>query len=1537
MHVRCLTRMPDKMNQLHEPDVTSERVGCRFGVKVSDHMPISKFGNFVTHNNYVAPRSVVFFENEETVARTLGNETNNSARLPQNTLPSHSAYSTDQCSSNEDNDRPTCNCNCVRNHRNQNSTRKRNTRRDLHLCIPSIMKFCFNKIFQLSITRRQDHPWRTRWIFIVLIYLFVIITANECAIGIETSGWTEPQGDIIIKYGNPLQIFCVLNEAYVEKHYPGKNSSDLMFYRNSKIMEPEFITIINRTTIMLYQELPPPSDDLYYCFLNLTKEGENQSKEGVCLNQVVIGFEPKAPNNFTCISRNWENINCTWDPPQNYVHTEYELAFKLNGGRRGVRRVYPCPKDCSNKTYCCWTQYSSPMYRQAYENYTFMMHIHNKFGSLNVTYKVDHFAQVIPEKAVNLLVLNKTSNSALLQWSLPFPLQSFPPGLTYKIMYQNHWDKIKDWKVIIIDAESQKHSHKPQFNLTGLEYANTVYDVRVFLKSAKAVGENMYSDFSVITFRTLSTLPSFPPRTDIGSFEIIENNGRRDVYLYWQTIPQTSENGDNFKYQINYVEENGHKIIIEPIEMTRTYAKFKGLSFNNYRFRIISTNKVGFNKNYTEISVPSRNEMPHEPIAFTKMAFDRGLYELSWKPPITYKDTTNPITNYTIFWCDNERDRPYQCTGFLNWIHVSKTTTVYNMTVPDPNKVYQFAISANSNKGSSGMIWSSCTVIHTKVLSKMKSVWINRIGSDFIEVGWKLDCSDRIGIVEGFKIYYCPIVSPLDRDKCKEPKESIVIKSYPPKIGGIVRNLTPYTTYMLEVATVTKNGESQPSDPLYNTTLEGAPSTSPLDVKVTNVTNTTMFITWKSPGAMNGVLRYYEVYYNELMKKVEEANHIRLTGLLAYTEYNISVAACTVACSKKSPITKQRTKIGIPGKIGMPKVRFINSSQVIVTWDPPQYPAGPIKLMYYEIDDSYGEIQNVTKMEAQLSIPDCNTVDREQQYKFRVRAVNINPNRERLTGSWSDYGEGYCYGDGLSQTVVVIMWVIGVVIAVALLSCCGYGGKRAMLKYRDMQNIGVKLPPGLTSNTKLLHKGDESHIRQPSADSSGCSSAQESVTSSLTTTEFQISSDSGTEVDPVPVSPDKLLENLSNWELNSAASLRQRSVLRGPETMSHCRESYVPVKTADPHLNEILSLARSTPNLTDSTGYTASPQTWPSTGYISMLSSEDLSGNPSPTSRGNTAVNVGGCYSVMGLARKPIQVEEDGDDGIDSAETVHDTLISVKTGVNLANNSYVPFIMKKSMEKNNKERETLKEKQKENSSTIDTFKLDELGILVDPDKFDEDALMANITASDKTMTTSKQCFATSPTSFTHTSMNTLPNLSTSLTDTSTSLTDTISSSLTDTIPIDATLTKPHVSDRRSALSDTSRLLTRPMKKNKEAFKVQKTSHNSSESFSKPAQQQQQQEKMELPSMNIMEDIKEMEDFKEDLSAISWNATTKGMDEKKPSTRLNPNRTHPIVIKQSGTGYVTIVENPNSAMLQKTASNQSDEQYSKVTVVPNTMQ
>lgn len=41
--------------------------------------------------------------------------------------------------------------------------------------------------------------------------------------------------------------------------------------------------------------------------------------------------EPLPPENFNCISYNWQNLNCTWFEPQNPVKTKYELSYKDNG------------------------------------------------------------------------------------------------------------------------------------------------------------------------------------------------------------------------------------------------------------------------------------------------------------------------------------------------------------------------------------------------------------------------------------------------------------------------------------------------------------------------------------------------------------------------------------------------------------------------------------------------------------------------------------------------------------------------------------------------------------------------------------------------------------------------------------------------------------------------------------------------------------------------------------------------------------------------------------------------------------------------------------------------------------------------------------------------------------------------------------------------------------------------------------------------------------------------------------------------------
>ncbi|PNF42338.1 hypothetical protein B7P43_G03672 [Cryptotermes secundus] len=956
---------------------------------------------------------------------------------------------------------------------------------------------------------------------------------------------------------------------------------------------------------------------------------------------------------------------------------------------------YKCPEVIENETdsYCFWDLSTDPHYRLPYEYYYFTLTGRNMFGNWSKNIKFHHYSHVIPAPATDLTIVDVTVTSVTLKWSVPYPMDLFPPGLVQKIEYQSTYDDSGKW-LVANTSSLNRHSDKYIYTLDGLKYANTLYDIRVYLRSPLAVGEDKWSAPTMNTFRTEPTFPGAVPKTDIGSFEVSGGLPNRDVYIYWQHIPDYLKNGDNFEYKIISVEENGHRRSLKPNETTNAYAKFRGISFNSFRFRIVAANKEGYSKDVSEVYVPSKTEIPAEPISFTKIAFDKGEYELSWKPPASASDR-NKIENYTIFWCNHERDRPYQCTGFLNWTHVPRTVTLKKIHVPE-DKIYQFAISANTKNASSGMVWASCTVIHNKVVGKMKSVWINRIGSTYIEVGWKLDCSDRIGTVQGFNIYYCPIVSPYNLS-CKEHELNTTVMGDPQTIHGNISNLKPYTTYMVAIAVITQSGEGLQSEPLYNTTLEAAP-VAPGPVNVTEITNTSMVVTWNPPKSMNGALRNYDVFYGDTSKRLNMNTNerpetvpvsMKLENLTSYYNYTVSVVACTTACSEKSsPVTVQ-TDIGVPGMMEHPTVQYINSSMVLVSWKPPLKRGGPIN--YYEVtvikvdEDSGGNetfLYNTTATESQIPVPNCES-EGYLKYLFLVRAVNLGTTNVTHYGNWSSPGETNCYRSVIPQEMLMFIWVCGVIVFIGLAILFYCMGKRAWLRCKEMQDVEVKLPPGLAPSEKekdheywppvdahdhisgkprsnasadeeyLLDKKEERYGRNPSGDSSGCSSGHESVSSSLKSG-TQFSSDSGTEVDQHPPSPDGVFPDSPTWESSTVTpSLRQRNVA------SLRPEGYSDGSRWDPYVKMGKnggsggsgSVARSTPNLTEleglgvglgpggaDTGYTCLG-TWSSIGYISMPSSEEMG---SSGGIGNGAGSAVGLGSGMSAAGGYCRVELDG-------------------------------------------------------------------------------------------------------------------------------------------------------------------------------------------------------------------------------------------------------------------------------------------------------
>lgn len=211
----------------------------------------------------------------------------------------------------------------------------------------------------------------------------------------------------------------------------------------------------------------------------------------------------------------------------------------------------------------------------------------------------------------------------------------------------------------------------------------------------------------------------------------------------------------------------------------------------------------------------------------------------------------------------------------------------------------QFAISAVSSTSSSGMVWAGCTVIDNNTNRKMKNVQINGIGSSYIDVGWKLECSDQIGSVKGFIVYYCTVGDPKSQT-CKGPELNKTFYGDQSRSNGNVTGLTPYTTYMLSVSVLSKNNdESLRSKQLRNTTLEAgwtvlfhvlwflidfllyiAAPNSPVNVRISNIKNSSVMVEWEPPKITNGILKHYEIHYNNESKKSRDPNETKVSYVI---------------------------------------------------------------------------------------------------------------------------------------------------------------------------------------------------------------------------------------------------------------------------------------------------------------------------------------------------------------------------------------------------------------------------------------------------------------------------------------------------------------------------------------------------------------------------------------------------------------------------------------------------------------------------------
>ncbi|XP_045134889.1 uncharacterized protein LOC123518233 isoform X2 [Portunus trituberculatus] len=956
-------------------------------------------------------------------------------------------------------------------------------------------------------------------------------------------GTIEPNGDIILEVGSSYEAYCLFN--------PAKVQVDDVFFKTTgndgRRLDHE---VVNSSAIKVQVTHNEPTQYLLKC---------SAGGDIICRRSVFVGHKPEDVQNFTCVSMNWESLNCSWSVPENPVKVTYSLT--------------DCPQRERQQNWCFWHGVDFVSGRQ---NWTIIFSAINNLTQDPVEFKhnVDLYASVIPGKASNFKVDALGPREVILKWNLPHPIDVFTDGkvtqeIKYRIKPFRNIDDYSPWKVIDTWEYAPKRFNRKTFNRTISDLKPFVeYEFCVRLHTGTGpIREEMWSEPALVVKRTKSTRPMVAPLTTPGMFEIEENKLQRDVYINWQTVDPLEENGPNFTYEVQMFDDSNGRRLRNPQSTERGFIKFRSLENTiTYRVEITPMNDHGLPEDpnvKSVVIVPNKASLLDVPDYFKVIAYsgnDTTTYMARWQIPEVTLANTN-IETVTLYWC-KQTDYENRCQNKLRWEIISDPALgVKSLTGYDPSSRHIFGISVNTHNSSSGIKWSGCIATHGEQQPAIDEFNYTNVLSSEVKLKWDLECKAQAAQPIAFNISYC-VLEKL-AEKCAEPEKFIKVDGES-TVQYTVRNLHAYRDYSFSIATISEElGLGKWSRNVRVKTKPAKPSAAPQNITVVSKGKTWIYLSWNPPPEpqQNGDIAMYDIWYKvkglpSVPSYVKDnVLQYNFTSLDAFTEYQFDIFACTwvsneAACGKHPASIEVKTKIGAPGKI--------NSLQYDALWlkwdhDECNGPSCSYELQYTINDTSF--TYNTAINISAVPIRDLNiTCPVDQGYiPVKLRAVNTDEENQRLTGPQEDWKiPSPCQEPGLGIGIIVTIVFLCIITTLFILGIFTYGWEQVKTFMRNLKikpNLPIGLAPqnqspskskkkwyanmslskeAITTNSSsfkpsekqdLIDPGNERQHRNFSgdsgtsvadpADSSGCSTGGDSVSSSGSD-RIPPSSDSGT-------------------------------------------------------------------------------------------------------------------------------------------------------------------------------------------------------------------------------------------------------------------------------------------------------------------------------------------------------------------------------------------------------------------------------------------
>ncbi|KAL5015064.1 hypothetical protein ScPMuIL_009334 [Solemya velum] len=172
---------------------------------------------------------------------------------------------------------------------------------------------------------------------------------------------------------------------------------------------------------------------------------------------------------------------------------------------------------------------------------------------------------------------------------------------------------------------------------------------------------------------------------------------------------------------------------------------------------------------------------------------------------------------------------------------------------------------------------------------------------------------------------------------------NVVSVEDPDKQSILIEDLEPYRDYIVTIAAFNDAGKG-PAAEISVRTLEGIPS-KPRITRVSNMTDTSLYVSWEAPKILNGRIKSYELQWVHEKNNKTRIIHGHLanpmtafiSGLKPYTQYEIRVAASTNGGKGEfSDVFPALTDITGPSPPVIQNVTELSPTSVYVSWLPPE-------------------------------------------------------------------------------------------------------------------------------------------------------------------------------------------------------------------------------------------------------------------------------------------------------------------------------------------------------------------------------------------------------------------------------------------------------------------------------------------------------------------------------------------------------------------------------------------------------------------------